>query len=115
MGFGSATKKISQVADMAEEVYRRLNELREQVQAMRETVQTTHDRVERLETKVEQQSAVIEALAEREGLDVDRIHAEAAIDEAEETEGEDTSSAVDEGTSGTADTDTDTEPAPKTD
>lgn len=84
MGFGSATKKISKVADMAEEVYRRLNELRAQVQAMQETVRDTHDRVERLEVKVDQQTAVIEALAEREGVDVERIRAEAAIEEAEE-------------------------------
>lgn len=84
MGFGSATKKISKVADMAEEVYRRLNELRAQVQAMQETVRDTHDRVERLEAKVDQQTAVIEALAEREGVDVERLRAEAAIEEAEE-------------------------------
>ncbi len=107
MGFGSATKKISKVADMAEEVYKRLNELREQVQRMRETLQATHDRVERLERAVEAQTAVIEALAEEEGIDVDQVYADAAIDEAE-----DGPSATDtEGTTGAVDD----EPAPETD
>ncbi|MEF8841759.1 MAG: DUF5798 family protein [Haloarculaceae archaeon] len=107
MGFGSATKKISKVADMAEEVYKRLNELREQVQELRKTVQATHDRVERLETTVEQQTAVIEALAEQEGIDVERIHAEAAIEEAE---GDPSAPETEE-----ASASTDGEPAPETD
>lgn len=92
---------------MAEEVYRRLNELREQVQELRETVDDTHDRVEQLETVVEQQTAVIEALAEREGIDVERVHAEAAIEEAED----DQSPPETGETSGP----TEDEPTPKTD
>jgi len=111
MGFGSATKKISKVADMAEEVYKRLNELREQVQELRKTVRATHDRVDRLEATVERQTAVIEALAEEQGIDVDRVHAEAAIVEAEDTSeapGPDTDA---DDSSGTADD----EAAPRTD
>ncbi|MFC6942366.1 DUF5798 family protein [Salinirubellus sp. GCM10025818] len=85
MGFGSATKKISMVADMADEVYKRLNDLREQVHEMRQTVQSTDQRVERLERTVEGQTAVIEALAEQQGIDVEQVYAEAAIREAETT------------------------------
>jgi len=111
MGFGSATKKISKVADMAEEVYKRLNELREQVQKLRKTVQATHDRVDGLETTVEQQTAVIEALAEEQGIDVDRVHAEAAIVEAEGRPEVTDADADADDPSGTADD----EAAPRTD
>jgi TolA-binding protein len=106
MGFGSATKKISKVADMAEEVYKRLNELREQVQEMRETVQSTSDRVERLERTVEGQTVVIEALAEQSGVDVDQVYAEAAIGEAEDPGGaDDGSTATTTDDEGSADSD----------
>jgi septal ring factor EnvC (AmiA/AmiB activator) len=83
MGLGSATKKIQQVADMAEKLYERLDQLRTQVNEVSESVAATRETVDRLEHTVERQGAVLEALAEQEGVDVDRLYAEAAIDEAE--------------------------------
>ena len=86
MGLGSATKKIQQVADTAEKLYERINELRAQVQAMREDVTETRQRVDAMEHQVDRQAVLLEALAEKEGIDVDRLYAEAAIEEAEPTE-----------------------------
>ena len=83
MGLGGATKKLQKVADMGDELYSRINELRDQILEMRATVQHTHERVEALENKVDQQGAILEALAEREGIDVDTILTEVAIEEAE--------------------------------
>ena len=83
MGLGSATKKIQQVADTAEKLYEKLNELRAQVQAMREDVTETRQRVDAVEHQVDRQAVLLEALAEKEGIDVDRLYAEAAIEEAE--------------------------------
>ncbi|MES3518160.1 MAG: DUF5798 family protein [Natronomonas sp.] len=83
MGFGSATKKIQKVADMAEELYARMNELGEQILEMRETLQETHNRVAALENKIDQQQALLEALAAEQGIDVDRQLTRVAIDEAE--------------------------------
>ncbi|QLD88382.1 hypothetical protein HWV07_04780 [Natronomonas salina] len=83
MGLGGATKKLQKVADMGDELYSKINELRDQVLEMRATVQHTHERVQTLENKVDQQGAVIEALAEQEGIDVDTIHTQVAIEEAE--------------------------------
>jgi TolA-binding protein len=83
MALGGATKKLQKVADMGEELYARLNELREQIVEMRVTVQDTNERVRALENKVDQQGAILEALAEDEGIDVDAILTEVAIEEAE--------------------------------
>lgn len=101
MGLGSATKKIQQVADTAEKLYERINELRAQVQAMREDVTETRQRVDAMEHQVDRQAVLLEALAEKEGIDVDRLYAEAAIEEAEPAESDD----ADEPLVGEAETD----------
>ncbi len=93
MGLGGATKKIQKVADMGEELYAKMSEMREQIVEMRETLQDTHDRVAALENKVDQQTALLEALAENEEINVDELLTEVAIEEAEpaitEVEGSD--------------------------
>lgn len=77
MGLGSTAKKIQRVADVAEKLYTRVNELREEVNSIRETVAETEVRVNTLETEAAAQRALLEALAEREGLDVEQILADA--------------------------------------
>ena len=83
MGLGGTAKKLQKVTDMAEDVYARLNDLREQIVGMRETTQETSDRVDRLERETAEVRALVEALAEAEGVDVERVTAEAHIAEAE--------------------------------
>lgn len=83
MGLGGATEKLQRVANMGEELYGKMNELREQILEVRETVQATGERVAAVENKVDQQGAILEALAEQEGIDVDAILTEVAIQEAE--------------------------------
>ena len=83
MGLGGATKKLQKVADMGEELYTRISELREQILEVRETVQDTNERVAALENKVDGQGAILEALAEKEEIDVDELLTEVAIEEAE--------------------------------
>ncbi len=85
MGLGGATRKLQKVADMGEELYSRINELREQILEMRETVQETNARVAAVENRLDGQTAILEALAEKEGLDVDELLTEVAIEEAEAT------------------------------
>lgn len=87
MGLGSTAKKLQQVADMAEKLYQRIDELRTQVNEVRAHVETTSQRVERIERDLDEQRAVLDALAREQGIDVDSLIAEAAIEEAEpETE-----------------------------
>ncbi|MGM0399586.1 MAG: DUF5798 family protein [Halobacteriota archaeon] len=70
MGFGSTAKKLQSVVDMADDLYGKLNEVREQMAAIRETIDTTNDRVGAIETELEEQREILEALAEADGVDV---------------------------------------------
>ncbi|MFC6732196.1 MULTISPECIES: DUF5798 family protein [unclassified Haladaptatus] len=85
MGLGGTAKKLQKVADTAEELYRRLNELREQIQALRAQVETTGEKVDSMEATIERQQVILAALAEKQGLDVDELLAEAAVEEEEKT------------------------------
>jgi uncharacterized coiled-coil DUF342 family protein len=88
MGIGGTAKKLQKVAEMGEELYKRMNDLRAQVSEMRETVTATHERVDGLEREVAEQRAILEALAEREGIDLDAVVAETHIEEAESAAGD---------------------------
>lgn len=92
MGLGSTTKKIQTIADKAEQVYAQVDEVRKQLEDLRGKVDTTHETVETLEVKHEQNRAILEALAEEQGIDVEEVITEAAIDDAEESESEGTES-----------------------
>ena len=83
MGFGDTAKKLQKVADMAEDVYRKLNELREQVVETKETVEETKARVDSLEADTAEQRAILEAIAEQQGIDLEEVVADAHIAEAE--------------------------------
>jgi uncharacterized coiled-coil DUF342 family protein len=83
MGLGGATKKLQMVADMGEELYDRINELREQIVDVRETVDETNRRVAAVENKLDGQAAILEALAEEQGIDVEAVLTDVAIEEAE--------------------------------
>jgi uncharacterized coiled-coil DUF342 family protein len=88
MGLGGATKKLQMVADMGEELYGRINELREQIVDVRETVDETNQRVAAVENKLDGQTAILEALAEAQGIDVEEVLTDVAIEEAEGEENE---------------------------
>ncbi|MFD1512100.1 DUF5798 family protein [Halomarina rubra] len=79
MGFGGTTQKLQKVASMAEDVYAKLNELRDQINALRETV-------DRMDRRTAENRALLEALAAEEGVDVDAVLTETAIEEAEDVE-----------------------------
>ncbi|MWG35831.1 DUF5798 family protein [Halomarina oriensis] len=108
MGFGGTTEKLQKVASMAEDVYAKLNELRDQIQAMRETV-------ERVDRRTAENRALLEALAAEQDVDVDAVLTETAIEEAETeavaSAGEDATEPADETTrsaeESTSDTTTD--------
>ncbi|AZH25711.1 DUF5798 family protein [Haloplanus aerogenes] len=101
MGLGSTAKKLQQIADMAEDVYARLNQLREQVNETRKTVDETKDRVDQVDRELAEQRALIEALAEKQGVDVEAITAEVHVVDAEAVAGErgEESEGADESTS----------------
>lgn len=79
MGLGSTAKKLQKVASIAEDTYKRMNELREQLQQLRGEVERTSQQVDQIEYDLAEQRALIEALAEREDIDVDSVIADANI------------------------------------
>jgi len=95
MGLGSTAKKLQQIADMAEDVYARLNQLREQVNETRATVDETKARVDDMDRELAEQRALVEALAEREGIDIDAVTADVHVVDAEAAGDESESSTTD--------------------
>jgi len=83
MGLGSTTKKIQTLADTAEKMFHRLNEVREQVETTQTTVQDTGDRVQQLETEIVEQRAILEAIATDLDIDLDAVSTDAHILDAE--------------------------------
>ena len=85
MGLGSTAKKLQKVADMADDLYTKLNEQKEQLRELRSTVEETSDRVGAIDREQTEQRALLEAIAEEQGLDTDAILTEAVIEDAEAT------------------------------
>ena len=80
MGLGSTAKKIQKVADIAEDLYRKVNELKTQLEDLRSTVDETSARVDGMEQELSEQRALIEALAEERGVDTESVVADIAAD-----------------------------------
>lgn len=96
MGLGSTTKKIQTIADKAEQVYAQVDEVRKQLEDLRGKVDTTHETVETLEVRHEQNRALLEALAEEQGIDVEAVLTEVSIDDPEAERTEEPDAAPDE-------------------
>ena len=90
MGLGSTAKKLQKVADMAEDLYAKLNEQKKQLQELRNTVEETNDHVADVDRELAEQRALLDALAAEQGLDTDAILTEAVVEEAEGSTGEGT-------------------------
>ena len=84
MGFGDTAKKIQTLADRAERTYKKISELRDEVDETQETVIDTSERVKTLENEMAEQRAVLDAVAEEVGVDLERVSTEAHITDAEE-------------------------------
>ena len=87
MGFGDTAKKIQTLADKAERTYQKINELRTEVEETQTTVLDTSERVQALENEMAEQRAVLDAVAEEVGVDLDAVSTEAHIVEAEAGDG----------------------------
>ncbi len=81
MGLGSTTKKIQLLAERAEQLYARLNEVQEEMVHLRENLDETHDSVTTLKHHSRENRALLEAIAEEQGVDVDAVLTEAAIED----------------------------------
>ncbi|WP_436932143.1 DUF5798 family protein [Halosimplex halobium] len=73
MGFGDTAKKIQRVTDIAEKLYERLNQVIEQVQDLKERVESTSEQLDAMDRELAEQRAIVEALAEQQGVDVEAV------------------------------------------
>ena len=73
MDLGSTAKKLQRATTVAEESYKRINELLDRIKRLQEDLETTSSQVDSLEREVAAQRAVLEALAETEGIDTDAV------------------------------------------
>lgn len=85
MPFGDTAKKIQQLSNAAEELYGKMNEMREQLQSLKERVEKTDEAIGRMDRELDEQRVILEAIAEEHDIDVEGLVAE--LEEAE-TEGE---------------------------
>lgn len=91
MGLGGTARKLQKVADVAEKLYAQVGELREKVAELHDRVETTTEQIEHLEAENRRQRALIEALAEGQGIDVAGVldDVEAELEAEQEGDNED--------------------------
>jgi len=81
MGLGSTAKKLQTVADKAEQLYAQLQDVRERMTELEASAQDTSERVQAIERELDEQRALLTAIAEEQGIDPDRVLADAAIED----------------------------------
>ncbi|MFT4880338.1 MAG: DNA anti-recombination protein RmuC [Natronomonas sp.] len=91
MALGGTAKKLQKVIDAAEQLYSKMNEVIERVGRVEDDLETTSAQVDHIERELAEQRTVIEALAERQGVDVEATLAAAdrpSADEDDTSEGD---------------------------
>jgi GAF domain-containing protein len=94
MDIGGTKKRVQRLMKVAEQSYKKMNELMERIQHLQDDVETTSAQVDHIEYELAEQRALLESLAEQQGLDVEEVLASAELpeppqeddEEAEETE-----------------------------
>jgi predicted nucleic acid-binding Zn-ribbon protein len=81
MGLGSTAKKLQTVADRAEQLYAQVKDVQERLIGVEESTTETVQRVRTLERELAEQRALVEAIAEDQGIDVDAIETDAVIED----------------------------------
>lgn len=97
MVLGDAKRKLQRLIELAEQLYERVDEVRTMLK-------TANDRLASLEEEVETQRALLEALAESEGIDAEAITAGPDPEDGERV-GEDGDGSADAGSEATRDPD----------
>lgn len=78
MGLGSTAKKVQKLGDLAEKLYQRVEELRQSLHETRTELEATSQQVDDLDAELAEQRALLEALADEQGIDADEVVADAA-------------------------------------
>lgn len=81
MDIAGTKKKIQRLSKVAEETYKKINEMMERIQKLQEDLETTSKQVDEIEYDLAEQRAILQALAEDQALDVDAILDDADLPE----------------------------------
>jgi septal ring factor EnvC (AmiA/AmiB activator) len=79
MDIAGTKKKIQRATKVAEESYKKMNEMMEKIQQLQEDLATTSTQVDHMEHDLAEQRALLEAIADQHGLDVDQLLEEADL------------------------------------
>ena len=79
MDIAGTKRKLQRLAKVAEESYKKISKLMEQVERLQEDLETTSRQVDHIEYELAEQRVLLEALAEREGIDTEARLAEADL------------------------------------
>ncbi|MFW6384953.1 MAG: DUF5798 family protein [Halodesulfurarchaeum sp.] len=90
MGLGGTAKKLQKVVDVADELYARINDLREEMATIRDRIDSTNEQVDQLEGELAEQRVLLERIAEANGVNVSMEPEENAEKRIEDTTGETT-------------------------
>ncbi|MEF8785023.1 MAG: DUF5798 family protein [Haloarculaceae archaeon] len=73
MGLGGTAKKLQTVMDSAEKLYAKMNEIIGELKDLQQEVEDTSGQVDHLERDLAEQRALVEALAAKEGIDIEAV------------------------------------------
>lgn len=91
MGLGSTARKIQTLTDTAEELYHKLQEVLERVRGIQTSIEDSAEQLDSIDARLDRQEALIEAIAEANGIDTAEFEvAEAESADEEATEGDTT-------------------------
>ncbi|ERH13651.1 MAG: hypothetical protein J07HB67_02694 [halophilic archaeon J07HB67] len=71
MGLGSTAKKLQKVADIAEQLFKRINAMRSEIQDLQGAVEGAESDAAELRRELAETRALVEAVAESEGIDTE--------------------------------------------
>ena len=66
-------QKVQRMVKVAEETYKKINEVIEKVDTLQKDLATTSEQVDHMEAELAEQRALLEALAREQGVDVEEI------------------------------------------
>lgn len=73
MDIAGTKKKIQRATKVAEESYKKMNEMMEKIQRLQEDLETTSHQVDHIEYELAEQRVLLEAIAREQGLDVEQL------------------------------------------
>ena len=89
MDIAGTKKKLQRMSKVAEETYKKMNQMLEKMQTLQEDMEQTSEQVDRLEYETAVQGALLKALCEEEGIDIEAVVEEADLPTPDDTDEED--------------------------